>query len=322
MGVWDFMRKPVIVKPYAKGTPETATRVDDIYARFGVRAYNPDMLAAKKGGLKIYYEMRQDDQVKACLHLKKNAITMPGWKIETEDEQMKEFIEEVFATMDGSLDQFVLSVLSAFDYGFSLHEKVYRYIEGGPFNGKIGLQALRAKSPTRITFEIDDFGRLKPMGIRQRQNTGEDRPLDPEKFVLFVYQMEFDNYYGESDLKAAYKDWFLKGNIKRYWAMYLERFSIPIAAGKTDLGNLTAAQKEEFKQIVANIQAGMSALLPMGMELEILEPARSDRGIFDQAINACNISIARAVLIPQLLGLVSQGDVGSFAQAKTHSEIF
>ena len=36
--------------------------------------YNPDELAKRRGGLKIYDKMRTDDQVKACLMLKKQAI--------------------------------------------------------------------------------------------------------------------------------------------------------------------------------------------------------------------------------------------------------
>lgn len=304
------------------GMPELARQADEIYAKYGSRPYNPDILAAKKGGLRIYYEMRQDDQVKACLHLKKSAVTMPGYNIENDDEELKEFGEAVFDQIEGTAEDFIVSMLSGFDYGFSLHEKVYRILESGPFKGKIGLQALRPKSPTRIEFEADDFGRLKPDGIIQKLNDGRRIRLPVDKFVLFSYQKEFDNYYGESDLRAAYRSWFLKLNCQKYWGIYLERFAIPIAVGKMEMGALSKEQKDEFREIVKNIQAGMSALLPMGMEMEFLEPGRVDRGVFNQAIDACNIAIARAVLIPQLLGVVSQEGVGSYGQSKTHSETF
>lgn len=304
-------------------TGETATSVDDIYGlHWGVQKYNPDQLAAKKGGLGIYKKMREDDQVKAALHLKKAAIIHPGWTIEGDDENLNEFAEAVFDEMEGTIDGAIRSILSAYDYGFSLHEKVYKYIESGPFAGKIGIAALRQKSPTRIDFDVDAFGKLKPMGIIQVQQTGTRKPLDPAKFILHVYQREFDNYYGESDLKAAYRFWFLKVNFFRYWGMYLEKFGIPLVWGKVTSATVDAADQAKFRTIVANLQAGMAAVAPDNLELNFLEPSQSGKETFAAAIDTLNISIARSILLPTLLGLSAGQDKGSLARSQTESDTF
>lgn len=304
---------------------ETATAVDDIYGLQWMSQswrYNPDLLALKKGGLKVYHEMRLDDQAKAALHLKKSAILHPGWTIECEDEELAEFVEHVFSAMEGTIEDVVRSILSAYDYGFSLHEKVYTYLEDGPFKGKIGIQAIKQKSPTRILFKTDEYGNLLPDGIVQVQATGELRAMPTEKFIRHTYQKEFDNFYGESDLRAAYRFWFLKVNFFRYWGMYLERFGIPLAIGKSSTTTLAPADQEKFRKLVANLQAGMSAVLPKDLEIEFKEAARTDRGTFQQAIDACDTRIARAVLMPTLLGLSAGQKEGSLARSQTEESTF
>jgi len=321
-------REPTVKKPTLG---ELATAADDIYLAWTPRTFNPDRLAAKKGGLVIYKNMREDDQVKACLRLKKAATTTSGWdvevpikdsKIDEKAQEQKDFINYVFAQMEGTVEGMITSILSAFDYGFSIHEKVFNYIDQGKFRGKIGIRAVRAKSPTRFSFEIDGNGRLKQNGLLQRQDNGKYTTLPIDKFIIYTYQKEFDNYYGESDLKSAYRPWFVKQNVLRYWAIYLEKFSIPIAKGQVTAGRVTEPQREDFKSLMQRIQSGMSVLMPQGMTLDLLESERIDRGVFNQAIEALNIAIARAVLIPQMIGLVPAAGTGSYAKGDIELKMF
>lgn len=315
----ELMKKE---SPPPNFTGETATAVDDIYRRWNLKQFNPDLIAARKGGLEIYKTMRGDDQVKACLQLKKAAVITPGWEIDGDNEEHVAFVQYCIDQMEGTMEGFVSSMLSAFDYGFSLHEKVFNYIDRGKFNGKIGIKQLKAKSPTRITFDFDDYGNLKKDGIIQTQADGKETRLPVDKMIMYSYQKEFNNYYGESDLKAVYRLWFVKTNVLKYWAVYLERFSIPIVNGKLTTGKITDTQRDDFKTLVSNIQAGMSVITPQDMILELLESSRVDRGVFDQAIDALNVGIARGILIPQLIGLVPQAGVGSYGKSETDLKVF
>lgn len=146
--------------------------------------------------------------------------------------------------------------------------------------------------------------------------------LPLEKFALFSYRKEFDNHYGESDLRAAYRFWFLKVNFFRYWGLYLERFGVPVTIGKSAKATLKPADQERFKQIVANIQAGMAAVLPQDLEVEFKEAAATRGETFSKAVDACDVRIARAILVPQLVGLAPQGDTGSLARANVEADTF
>jgi phage gp29-like protein len=317
-----FKKESAKVDPPPNFTGETATGVDDLYHKWNVGQFNPDMLAARKGGLSIYKTMREDDQIKACLQLKKAAIVTPGWDIEGGKQEHIDFLKYVFAQMEGTVEGFIMSMLSAFDYGFSTHEKIFMYIDRGKYEGKIGLKNLKAKSPTRITFRPDEYGNLRSDGIIQKQSDGKETVLPQDKMILYSYQREFDNYYGESDLKSVYRLWFVKTNVLKYWAIYLERFSIPIVQGKLSAGKVTDTQREDFKKLVSNIQAGMSVVTPQELVLDLLESSRVDRGVFDQAIDALNVGIARGILIPQLVGLVPQHGVGSYGKSETDLKVF
>jgi len=44
--------------------------------------------------------------------------------------------------------------------------------------------------------------------------------------------------------------------------------------------------------------------------------------VFDQAIDALNVGIARGILIPQLIGLVPQAGVGSYGKSETDLKVF
>jgi len=304
---------------------EVATSVDDIYGQSwhpSGRQYNPDDLAAKKGGLSIYKKMREDDQVKAALHLKKSAIIHPGWTIEGDEEKTNDYSEAMISNIQGNMEDSVRSIMSAYEYGFSVHEKVYEIFEAGPFKGKIGISALKQKSPTRFDFDVDEYGRIKPNGLLQRQQSGAIKRLNPDKFILHTYQREFDNYYGESDLKAAYRFWFLKVNFFKYWGMYLEKFAIPFVWGKVTAPTVSATDQTLFRTIVSNIQAGMAAVAPDNLELNFIETSKSGKDTFQAAIDACDIRISRAILMPTLLGLSAGQKEGSLARSQTEADTF
>ena len=53
--------------------------------------FNPDPFAT--GNVyDVYDEMRHDDQVKAVINIKKDFVVNTGWKIECEDEDIRDFV--------------------------------------------------------------------------------------------------------------------------------------------------------------------------------------------------------------------------------------
>lgn len=73
-----------------------------------------------------------------------------------------------FVKMQGSLDTNLQEIMSALSYGFSLPELLWTKLEGQtPYPGKIGLAAIKARSPIGFTFVTDMHSNLLPDGIEQ-----------------------------------------------------------------------------------------------------------------------------------------------------------
>jgi len=91
--------------------------------------YNPGILVSRKGYVTID-EMRRDEQVKAALTFKKQAVIAAGWSVDApegmeEDDEKTLFVRKVLEKMEGSFERTLLEVLTALDYGFSIAERVW-----------------------------------------------------------------------------------------------------------------------------------------------------------------------------------------------------
>ncbi len=232
------------------GGSELSSYKSPYYDKSYLEPYNPDDLVTKKGGLDIYEKMGYDDQVKAVLTMKKQAILSSGYKIEPagEEKQYKEqadFITWNFEEgIKGNFTDGLYEILSALDYGFSVTEKLYCNIPKGDYADKIGLYQLKTRPPQSFMFPLDEKGNLKY--IRQNTDHGSVN-LPPQKFILYSYNSTYGNPYGNSDLRAAYRSWWSKNVIIKFWNIYLERFGMPTAVGKFPK-NATDTQIENLKK--------------------------------------------------------------------------
>ena len=289
----------------------------------GIIAYNPDELTRKKGGLRVYDEMRQDEQVKACLLFKKYAVLSPGWKIEPASANKKDidnarFVEYVFGEMKGTLNAILFNVLTALDYGYSISELVWmKYVEG-EYQNKFGLKAIKTKQPHYFNFDSDEFGNLREDGIILNILSGTKK-LPLNKFIVFTYQKEFDNWYGTSDLRAAYRNWWSKDAIIKFWNIYLERFGQPLTRGQYSSND--SNQISTLKTILQNLQSKTSIIHRKGdFEIDFLEATRRSTGDYADALQYHNRAIARSILIPDKI--TEGGDTGAYAQAKVQFDSF
>lgn len=294
--------------------------------------YNPSVLISRKG-FKVIDQMRKDDQVKAALSLKKHAVITPGWMVESpegqdEDWEVRRFVERQLTELDGTLETALIDILSALDYGYSVTEKVFDEIPEGEFRGRVGLSALKTKKPHHIRFDLDLFGNLLPDGILQDQpNAGEPvlrMPVD--KFVRLAYQKEFGNPYGQSDLEAAYRSWLAKDHSYRWLAMLLERFGVPPIFAMFNPNKYKGNHLTRLQTLLKRLQANTTATLPRPTpgDLEMWSPKIEGQvsQVFRPALDRFDRDIAKAILMPGLLGLTSDAEQGSLARSETHFDVF
>lgn len=305
------------------------------YARYKITPYNPDDLALKKGGIKIYDEMMRDDQVKALYYLKVRTRLSTGWSIQPASEDPRdveaaEFVRWVLKAMRGTLESDLRDILTAMRYGFSVSELVWEIIDRGPYRGKVGLRAIKGRKPHNFDFDVEENGDVKPDGIIHRLPGGDVRyPVN--KFVLYAYNNEFGNPYGESDLRAAYRSWWSKNVIIKFWNIYLERFGMPTVVGRYKAagaigpigagGVATSKDQETLEDIIDKIQTATGITLPDHLRIDLLEAQRQGEAGYEKAIEKHNTMIARSMLIPAKMGFTEE-ESGSYNLGEKHFDLF
>jgi hypothetical protein len=288
------------------------------------RPANPDELVGRKG-LPIYTKMQTDDAVKAAMTLKKHAVISTGWDIAPAttkpiDIEAAEFVKYTFEQMQGSLDEALLEILSALPYGFSLSELIFAPFVSGQFSGKIGLKAIKSRLPHGFAFVVDAHDNLLDDGIEQF-----GRRLPTQKFILYSYDGEHGNKWGRSDLRAAYDPWWMKQQVSNWWGIFMDRYGIPLAEGIVPShGGVPDGTVDDVRVALDNLQAATSFV--HGDDIKLQFPTVSINGqgavTFERAINISDMRIARALLLPNLLGVSATGDTGSFAQARKQFDVF
>lgn len=282
--------------------------------------YNPDDLVGKKGGLAVYDNVAKDEQVKACLTLKKCAVIGPGWKIkpassDDADKRLAEDITNDLKGVRGTLEDALWEILSGMKYGFSLTEKMFVLD-----NGRIKIAALKTRAPHSLDFEQDPFGNVVSI---EQDGDKVISGVGPEKFIHYVHNPEFSNPYGRSDLREAYDPWWHKQNWRQWSAIFGEQLAVPPAKGSHPRNALPADVTTFKDDVLDKLQARTGITLPEGWDIQLLEANRNPQDYFVAMIDRHDLAICKALLLPDKLGLVG-GEVsaGSFSLAQEQMGAF
>ncbi len=319
MKVKKFVLKPS-ERPNSKFLQEESVTLGERYIKGFNEPYNPANLWKKAQSYRIYDRVREDDQVHAILNTKKMLMFGSGWSIDGPDEEtdLQEMATWTFNEfLDGGLEGFLFEMLTAFDYGFSLTEKIPAVVGSGRWQGMISFRHLKTRPPHGILFETDPQGNIEEIK-QDRKN------LTKDKYIHYVHNQEFGNKYGRSDInEGVYRAWFAKNEIIKYLLLYLERFGQPIAHGKYP-ANYTDDDRKRLLKALKNLQASTSIVTPEKTQIEIINAASSGNfDGFDKAIDKFNLMIARGLLVPDLIGLGGgQTSGGSFALGEKQFELF
>lgn len=138
--------------------------------------------------IQTYDEMSQNVVVATALAATNILAARTPFYFEAYDEterhqKRKQFVEQCFQDMTHSFTDFVREAMSAHKYGFSIHEKVFRFrkrSDGSKFDdGLIGIKRLPIRVQSSILgWEFDD-------GLRELQGVYQKRP-NPQDLNMFV----------------------------------------------------------------------------------------------------------------------------------------
>lgn len=279
--------------------------------------YNPDDLYQKHWDYSIYEKMLQDDQISVCTQLKKDLVLGEGFQFQSKDEDQEEivkFLEDAFVNKyEGDFTEDLEEILTAYDYGFSLTEKVFKIDEQ-----QLQLKRLSTRNPATWIIHQDDKGFITK--FVQRTVAGETE-IKATSLMHFTNSKRFQNPYGNSDLRAAYNAWFTKMHIVRYLAIFLEKAASPIPVATYDK-NAPAGTADTLLNILKKFQTKTALAIPKDVEIQFLE-AKNTGEAYRNAIQLFNMFIGRALFIPDLLGFTgSETGGGSFSLGKEQINIF
>ncbi len=147
--------------------------------------------------------------------------------------------------------------------------------------------------------------------------------VDRTKIIHYVHKPKWDMLYGRSDLRAAYRSWYIKDQLVKLWPMFLEKFGGGIAVASRMTSDAPASNSSDYATLqsaLANMSSLRSVILPQGVEMDIHFPASTDQ--FEKACVFFDLAMAKALLVPNLLGLSHTGQTGAFSQSQTQFEAF
>lgn len=299
----------------------------DGYYFAGAARFNPDQLGGRDG-MRTYKKMRIDEQVKAVMNFKRDAIFARGWtfsfasgtKLSDEEQATRISVAKAWVEkIRGSFIDALNCVATGRDFGYSLTEKVYSSFEHDGRN-YIGVSKLKGRDPTTFEFQTDEWGEL----VRCEQlAAGKRQEIDLRKFIHYVHNPEFDEYYGRSDLREAYKPWYWKNQMMDLMLTYGERMAggfVTIQRDANATGILSPADRNKLDEVVENLRTVTGIVLPAGYTLTVHSPAATD--FFMRVVEFFDLAIARSLLVPNLLGVSHTGQTGAFAQSQTQLEAF
>lgn len=327
-----FFAPPTVSAPSKSEMSKAIAYVDPsrLMAQWNSAPYNPSWLVTRKG-LVIYDQMKRDEQVKAAIKFKTDSVLASGWEIVSPGDQdgdweVTKFVRDTISFVPGGWNTVLVGVLSALIYGYSCSERIYEQRDRGEWKGKMLLSRVQSVKPHFIDFVTDAYGVLLGI-VQQLAGSSLAEPISPAKFIIFTHGKEFGNYYGVSDLEAAYRPYWVKDNAYKWLAISLERYGMAPLFAMYDPNVYQGNQVEELKKIVKNIQNASLGVIPRpvkeALEMWSQDLNRGSSELFLKALDRFDQHIARAILVPDLVGMSSNtGQTGSLARSRTNFDSF
>ena len=320
------------------------------FSGFVYDEFLPELVGWK--GVAVYKEMSHNEPtIVAILFAIKMLCRRVKWFVspasdDKGDKEAAEFVESCMEDMAMTWADVINEVLTMLEYGFSVHEIVYKRRVGDVENptmrskycdGRIGWRKLSIRSQDTIyRWHFDDNGGIQ--GVEQLAPPHYRHTVIPvEKMLLFRTTVEKNNPEGLSLIRGAYRPWYMKRSIENIEGIGIERdlAGLPMAFVPPELlsqnanpgqKQLLAAIKNMTVNVRRNEQEGMVFPLEyddQGHQLydfKLLSSGGSRQFDTNAVISRYDHRIAMTMLADFIL--LGQEKVGSYALATSKTSLF
>ena len=308
------------------GSPEEneVAMISSLLGGLGIESYNPDLLVQKKGSLDVYRKMVADPHVKAALQQKKSALLavpfdiLPGGDTDA-DREIADFVKwNLTEFLVDSFEADLLDFLFALDDGFSISEKIWSEVKQGRFKGNWAYKQFKSKDPKSYKFKLDNFGNILPMGLINEDSREGRQELPIDKFFHYAYQKRYENPFGESDLRSAYRAFWIKDVAWKLRSIFMERYAGNFLKGKYKKGD--KAGQAKLLEIFQSWGQQSGVAMPEGIDIEVLQLAVSGENEYKSAIADASKEIIIGILGATLT--VDEGrKTGARALGEVHKQV-
>lgn len=246
------------------------------------------LVARCAGDYQQYEDLLRDDQVGTCLQQRKLALAAKEWKVEpgASDRASKKAADRLSALLNRlEWDDHTKKMLSGLFFGYAVAEVLW---------SQDGLEVTidRIKVKRQRRFAFSPSGELKLLTSATPQ--GELMP--DKKFWTFSCGADHDDDpYGLGLAHWLYWPVFFKRCGLRLWTTFMEKFAAPTALGKYPTG-ADKTQQNRLLQSLAAIRTDGGVIIPEGMQIELIEAARSGTADYVSFYEHMDRAISKVIL--------------------------
>lgn len=299
-----------VLKPVLEELAEPDVRVMAQMARYAELLIPQDSVLAQRGrDYKIYREVLRDDQCKSCFQQRQDAQISVNWHAEPASESAidvaaADFITEQLNSIE--FDRAYRGMHFSTWYGHAVGECMWAYRDG-----KIVLDAIKVRDRSRFSYDVN--GR-----IHLYRATGYELMPERKFWVVNTGADHDDEPYGLGLAHFCYWPVFFKRNDIKFWLIFQEKFAAPTIMGKAPAGQfndptLRAKVLAELRKFATDT----AIVVPEGMEVSLLEAARSGVTSYAELKDAMDEAIAKIILSQTM----TTDNGSSRSQAEVHEGV-
>ncbi len=275
-----------------------------------------DVIVVERGGgdYQVYADALRDDHVRSGINQRIYGVISKPWEVKKGGEkpidiEAAEFIKKQIEGIE--FDRITMKMLYGIFYGFSVGEAMFAR-DGARVVLDRSRDGIKVRNRRRFAFDGDGNLRLKTVNHTMPGELMPDR-----KFIVATFGADHDDApYGLGLAHYLYWLVWLKRNVTRFWAFYLDKFSSPTAVGKYPSGTDKPDQQKLLDALRA-IQRDSAVVVPEGMEVMLLEALKSSAADHKGFVDQMNEAILMVCLGQTATSKGTAGKLGSDSERET-----
>lgn len=244
--------------------------------------------------------------------------------------RIQKFVRDQITNMKEGWPQFWEELISdGLVYGFGNAEICMSVTEDGSItqiDSIIGINPMSGRYQVDLEKGSNTYGDI--VAFIQWPQSPYKTVIPAEKMISWARKSRYSNPFGRSALKCIWKDWVIKDQMLKAWALAMERTGSPLSWIKTangqdiviDENGQEQKRSEYLLSIMEDLQNTTGFVIEENEEVGFMQVPRSVGNDFKVITDHMDARMYRGMLVPVLL--FDTSEIGSNALAKQHFQVY